>query len=33
VTEVSGIDLADPEQRFATMLELRVVRPAVHPQQ
>ena len=31
VTEVSGIDLADPEQRFATMLELRVVRPATHP--
>ena len=33
VTEVGGIDLADPEQRFATMLELRVVQPAVHPQQ
>jgi len=33
VTEVSGIDLADPEQRFATMLELRVVHPAAHPRQ
>jgi PucR C-terminal helix-turn-helix domain/GGDEF-like domain len=33
VTEVSGIDLADPEERFATMLELRVVHPAAHPQQ
>ena len=31
VTEVSGIDLADPEQRFATMLELRVVHPAARP--
>jgi hypothetical protein len=33
VTEVSGIDLADPEQRFATMLELRVVHPVAHPPQ
>jgi hypothetical protein len=33
VTEVSAIDLADPEQRFATMLELRVVHPAAHPPQ
>ena len=33
VTEVSGIDLADPEQRFATMLELRVVHPTAHPPQ
>ena len=33
VTEVSAIDLADPEQRFATMLELRVVHPAAHAQQ
>ena len=33
VTEVSGIDLADPEQRFATMLQLRVVHPAAHPRQ
>jgi DNA-binding PucR family transcriptional regulator len=32
VTEVSGIDLSDPEQRFATMLELRVVHPA-YPRQ
>jgi hypothetical protein len=32
VTEVSGIDLADPEQRFATMLELRVVYPTAPPQ-
>jgi PucR C-terminal helix-turn-helix domain/GGDEF-like domain len=32
VTEVSAIDLADPEQRFATMLELRVVHPVAHPQ-
>jgi hypothetical protein len=31
VTEVSGIDLADPEQRFATMLELRVVHPTGLP--
>jgi sugar diacid utilization regulator len=31
VTEVSGIDLGDPEQRFATMLELRVVHPAPPP--
>jgi PucR C-terminal helix-turn-helix domain/GGDEF-like domain len=31
VTEVSGIDLADPEQRFDTMLQLRVVHPAAHP--
>ena len=31
VTEVSDIDLTDPEQRFAAMLELRVVHPAVHP--
>jgi hypothetical protein len=30
---VSAIDLADPEQRFATMLELRVVHPAAHPPQ
>jgi hypothetical protein len=29
---VSGIDLADPEQRFATMLELRVVHPPAPPQ-
>jgi hypothetical protein len=27
LTEVSGIDLADPEQRFAAMLQLRVVYP------
>jgi hypothetical protein len=27
LTEVSGIDLADPEQRFAAMLQLRVVHP------
>jgi PucR C-terminal helix-turn-helix domain/GGDEF-like domain len=28
VTEVSGIDLADPEQRFGAMLQLRVVHSA-----
>jgi hypothetical protein len=28
VTEVSGIDLTDPEQRFAAMLQLRAVYPA-----
>jgi hypothetical protein len=28
LTEVSGIDLADPEQRFAAMLQLRAVYPA-----
>ncbi len=28
LTEVSGIDLADPEARFAAMLQLRVVSPA-----
>jgi PucR-like helix-turn-helix protein len=28
VTEVSGIDLGDPEQRFAAMLQLRAVYPA-----
>jgi PucR C-terminal helix-turn-helix domain/GGDEF-like domain len=33
VTEVSGIDLADPEQRFATMLQLRVVHPVAPPGQ
>ena len=27
LTEVSGIDLADPDQRFAAMLQLRVVYP------
>jgi DNA-binding PucR family transcriptional regulator len=27
LTEISGIDLADPEQRFAAMLQLRVVPP------
>ena len=27
LTEVSGIDLSDPEQRFAAMLQLRVVHP------
>ena len=32
VIEVSGIDLKDPEQRFAIMLQLRVVHPAAHPQ-
>jgi hypothetical protein len=29
LTEVSGIDLGDPEQRFAAMLQLRAVYPAV----
>ncbi len=28
LTEVSGIDLSDPEQRFAAMLQLRAVYPA-----
>jgi hypothetical protein len=28
LTEVSGINLADPEQRFAAMLQLRAVYPA-----
>jgi sugar diacid utilization regulator len=28
LTEVSGIDLTDPEQRFAAMLQLRAVYPA-----
>jgi hypothetical protein len=28
LTEVSGIDLADPEQRFAAMLQLRAIFPA-----
>jgi hypothetical protein len=28
LTEVSGIDLTDPEQRFAAMLQLRVVYPS-----
>jgi hypothetical protein len=28
LTEVSGIDLADPEQRFSAMLQLRAVYPA-----
>ena len=28
LTEVSGIDLGDPEQRFAAMLQLRAVHPA-----
>jgi DNA-binding PucR family transcriptional regulator len=27
LTEVSGIDLTDPEQRFAAMLQLRAVYP------
>jgi hypothetical protein len=27
LTEVSGIDLADPDQRFAAMLQLRAVYP------
>ena len=31
LTEVSGIDLADPEQRFAAMLQLRAVYPARRP--
>jgi hypothetical protein len=30
LTEVSGIDLTDPEARFAAMLQLRVVSPAPH---
>lgn len=30
LTEVSGIDLADPEQRFAAMLQLRAIYPADH---
>ena len=30
LTEVSGIDLTDPEQRFAAMLQLRAVYPAGH---
>jgi DNA-binding PucR family transcriptional regulator len=28
LTEVSGIDLTDPEQRFAAMLQLRAIFPA-----
>jgi DNA-binding PucR family transcriptional regulator len=28
LAEVSGIDLADPEQRFAAMLQLRAIYPA-----
>ena len=28
LTEVSGIDLGDPEQRFAAMLQLRAIYPA-----
>jgi GTP-sensing pleiotropic transcriptional regulator CodY len=31
LTEVSGIDLTDPEARFAAMLQLRVVSPAISP--
>ncbi len=31
LTEVSGIDLTDPEARFAAMLQLRVVSPAPLP--
>jgi hypothetical protein len=35
LTEISGIDLADPDQRFAAMLQLRVVYPdtrrGLHP--
>jgi hypothetical protein len=31
LTEVSGIDLSDPEQRFAAMLQLRAVYPAEGP--
>jgi hypothetical protein len=31
LTEVSGIDLTDPEARFAAMLQLRVVSPALLP--
>ncbi len=31
LTEVSGIDLADPEQRFAALLQLRAVYPARRP--
>jgi hypothetical protein len=31
LTEVSGIDLTDPEARFAAMLQLRVVSPAIAP--
>jgi hypothetical protein len=32
LTEVSGIDLGDPEQRFAAMLQLRAVYPAERQQ-
>jgi DNA-binding PucR family transcriptional regulator len=31
LTEISGIDLADPDQRFAAMLQLRVVHPDTGP--
>ena len=33
LTEVSGIDLGDPEQRFAAMLQLRAVYPEVRKRQ
>jgi DNA-binding PucR family transcriptional regulator len=31
LTEVGGIDLTDPEARFAAMLQLRVISPGVRP--